>query len=273
MTVRVLRARAPAKINLALVVGPQGTTGKHEVVSLLQQIDLVDTIEVLPAPKGTVTGFDDDTIVRAALDALAAAAAIASGWEVTIIKRVPVSAGLGGGSSDAATVLRLANRTLPRPLPRSALMELAATLGADVPFFLQAAPALATGDGSIVEPIDLPQDFHVLLVQPRGVVKESTAAVYRRFDERGGERGFEERKESLVRALGRIRTVSDLAELPRNDLCSSPLSERLEGLGAVRADVSGAGPVVYSVFAERAAAAAARLAVSDAGESWLASPS
>jgi 4-diphosphocytidyl-2-C-methyl-D-erythritol kinase len=266
----LLRSSAPAKINLALVAGALAASGKHEVVSVLQQIDLVDTIEVRPASQLMIAGFDDDTIVRAALDALATAAAIAPSWEVTITKRVPVKAGLGGGSSDAATALRLANRTLPQPLSHAVLVEIAARLGSDVPFFLQDSPALATGDGSVIEPLELPLDLHILLVHPHGVVKESTAAVYRRFDDRRGEVGYEQRRRRLLAAVRRIRTVADLAGLPRNDLATSPLSHRLEALGAVRADVTGAGPVVYGVFADRATAAAARLAVQDAGESWLA---
>jgi 4-diphosphocytidyl-2-C-methyl-D-erythritol kinase len=269
----VHRASAPAKLNLALVVGPRLASGKHDVVTVLQAIDLVDTIEVSPGPHLVVRGFDEDTLVGAALTALRAAAAADRSWAVTITKRIPVKAGLGGGSSDAAIALRLANSTLPQPLPLSVLSKIAAKLGADVPFFLYDSPALATGDGSIVEPLPaLPQGLNVLLVLPSGAVKDSTAGVYKRFDARRGEIGYERRQAALLNRARRAQTVAELAALPRNDLVSSQLSARLEALGALRADVSGAGPIVYGLFAERAMAAAARLAVRDIGESWLAAP-
>ena len=103
------RGRAFAKINLALVVGPRRADGKHEVVTVLQRIDLHDEIEVEPADALVVDGFADDTIVREALLALADVAGVAPRWRVRIEKRIPVAAGLGGGSSDAATALQLAN--------------------------------------------------------------------------------------------------------------------------------------------------------------------
>ena len=81
---------------------------------------------------------------------------------------MPVAAGLGGGSSDAATALRLANETLPEPLPPERLHELAAELGADVPFFLTSGPQLGTGTGAELEPLELPQDYWVLLLLPDG---------------------------------------------------------------------------------------------------------
>jgi 4-diphosphocytidyl-2-C-methyl-D-erythritol kinase len=266
------RASAPAKINLALVVGPTLSTGKHEVVTVLQPIDLVDTIELRPSAALEIGGYEGDTIVRAALEALAAEADSAPAWAVRITKGIPVAAGLGGGSSDAATALRLANATLPQPLDLAALVRIAATLGADVPFFLHDGPGLGVGDGSTVTQLGLPQDFHVLLVLPHGATKPSTASVYAAFDEREGAMGFDGRRSDLMRALAGVRTVGDLAGLPRNDLCTSPLAARLERLGAVRADVSGAGPVVYALFEERSAAAAARGAIGDLGATWLAAP-
>ena len=110
------RAPAPAKINLALVVGPTRADGKHELATVLQRIDLGDRVSIAAAPSLRVTGFAADTLVRDALTALAAVAGVEPRWHATIAKRVPVAAGLGGGSSDAATALRLANDTLATPL-------------------------------------------------------------------------------------------------------------------------------------------------------------
>jgi 4-diphosphocytidyl-2-C-methyl-D-erythritol kinase len=253
------RALAPAKINLALVVGPLRPDGKHEVATVLQRIDLADEIKLEPAPELEVRGFDDDTLVRGALNALGATA------RVQIEKRIPVAAGLGGGSSDAAAALRLANETLDHPLSSSELAVVAAGLGADVPFFLTEGTQFGDGDGTELTEVDLPLDYAVLLVLPAGVVKESTASVYDAFD---AAEGFAERRAGLLMALG----SGKLVEFPPNDLASSPLAEELRERGAFRADVSGAGPAVYGLFADRSLAESARAALDGRGTTWLAQP-
>ena len=221
-----MRAPAPAKINLALVVGPARDDGKHEVVTLLQRVDLADRVAVAPSTALTVTGFTGDTIVREALTRLGDAAGVEPRWSATITKRIPVAAGLGGGSSDAATALRLSRRTLERPLSPDEL-DVAATLGADVPFFLGDGPQLGRGDGSTLEPIDLPQDYWVVLILPNGAAKASTAAVYTGFDERNGAKGWDGRRSLLEAVLPGIQRPRDLTALPPNDLASSPLADAL----------------------------------------------
>ena len=185
-----------------------------------------------------------------------------------IEKQIPVAAGLGGGSSDAAAALQLANETLDEPLPEARLHELAATLGADIPFFLAPGPKLARGDGTVLEPLELAADFIVVLLLPHGAEKSSTAAVYREFDARRGDRGFEARVAALEHAL----RGGDLAGLPPNDLASSPHAARLEELGAFRADVTGAGPTVYGLFRDGDAAAQAARAVERLGRVWVDKP-
>jgi 4-diphosphocytidyl-2-C-methyl-D-erythritol kinase len=268
----VIRAAAPAKLNLALVVGALREDGKHEVATVLQRIDLGDRVALEPAPELAVGGFAGDTLVRAALERLASAAGVEPRWRITLTKRIPVAAGLAGGSSDAATALRLANETLPDPLPPGELHTLAAQLGADVPFFLADGPQLGRGDGSELSPLDLPQDYWIVLVLPRGATKESTAAVYARFDERGGADGATERLASLERALAGVARARDLAALPPNDLASSPLADELRAHGAFRADVTGAGTVVYGLFLHRRDAVAARRALRRRGRTWLTVP-
>lgn len=266
------RAPAPAKLNLALVVGPAREDGKHEVATVLQRIDLGDRVAIAAAPSLQVTGFPTDTLVRDALTRLAETAGVAPCWRATIVKRIPVAAGLGGGSSDAATALRLANATLAEPLPSDELRSLAATLGADVPFFLADGPQLGVGDGSDLTPLDLPQDYWVVLALPRNSAKASTATVYRSFDERDGSQGWEERRAALEETLDAVRRPRDLAALPPNDLASSPLAAELLALGAFRADVSGAGPTVYALFHHRRRAEAARRALRGARRTWLTVP-
>jgi 4-diphosphocytidyl-2-C-methyl-D-erythritol kinase len=256
---------APAKINLALVVGPRRDDGKHELVTVYQRLDLGDRITVERAQHTVVEGFPEDTIVRAALDALEAP----HGWRVRIDKEIPVAAGLGGGSSDAATALRLANAQLDEPRQ---LDELAARIGADVPFFLHDGPQLGTGDGTALQPLDLPQDFVVLLLLPKNERKPSTAEVYAAFDERGGEAGFDERAAALRAALEGVRRPRDLAALPPNDLAHSPLADELLAHGAFRADVSGAGPVVYGLFHRTVDAERAKRALRRRGRFWVTIP-
>jgi 4-diphosphocytidyl-2-C-methyl-D-erythritol kinase len=266
------RAPAPAKINLALVVGPPRDDGKHEVLTVLQRIDLVDRIELEEGAELGVEGFPGDTLVTTALRALANAAGVEPLWRVRIEKTIPVAAGLGGGSSDAATALRLANETLPEPLPAEELQRIAAGLGSDVPFFLVDGPQLGTGDGSELEPVEIPQDFWVVVLLPHGAVKTSTADVYAAFDVRKDVAGFAERRSALLDGLAHVERPRDLAPLPLNDLASSPLVEEMRAAGAFRADVSGAGPAVYGLFHHRTDADAAKRALGGLGRTWIAAP-
>lgn len=263
---------APAKLNLALVAGPRREDGRHVVTTILQRIDLADRISIEPARTLSVTGFPADTLVQQALGHLSAAAPGHPAWSVEIDKRVPVAAGLGGGSSDAATALRVANEGLERPLSRARLFALAAAIGADVPFFLETGPQLAIGDGTELSPLELPQDYWVLVVLPHGAQKTSTAAVYDAFDARGGERGHVERRDTLLRTLAGVARPRDLAALPANDLASSPLAGELSALGAFRADVSGAGPAVYGLFTRADAAKEAERHLRRYGRTWVTVP-
>lgn len=266
------RAPAPAKLNLALVVGPLREDGRHEVATVLQRIDLADRVSIEPAAELRVEGFAEDTLVRAALERLAEAANREPRWHARIWKHVPVAAGLGGGSSDAATALRLANETLAQPLSPECLHGLAAGLGADVPFFLTSGPQLGTGIGTELGRLELPQDYWVVLLLPHDQRKLSTADVYTDFDRRDGAAGFEERRVRLRDALAKAKRPRDLAELPPNDLAASPHAERVLQLGAFRADVSGAGPAVYGLFLQRAQAAAAERDLRALGRTWVTVP-
>jgi 4-diphosphocytidyl-2-C-methyl-D-erythritol kinase len=265
------RAPATAKLNLALVVG-RPRDGRHELTTVYQRLDLADRVAVAPASRLRVTGFPEDTLVRGALEGLAAAAGVPPHWEARLTKRIPVAAGLGGGSSDAATALRLANETFDEPLAAGELHALAAELGADVPFFLTQGPQLGEGDGTELTPLELPQDYWVVLVLPRGASKQSSGAVYAEFDEREGPKGYRNRRAALKRALREAKRARDLARLPSNDLATSPLAGDLLAHGAFRADVTGAGPVVYGLFQHLETARAARAALRGRGRTWLTAP-
>ena len=266
------RAAATAKLNLALVVGPTRADGRHEVTTVLQRLDLADRVAIEPALELCVRGFADDTLVRRALLLLAEESGAEPRWGVRLQKRIPVGAGLGGGSSDAGTALRLANATLPCPLAAQELTALAGAIGADVPFFLTSGPQLGEGDGTVLRPLELPQDYWVVLALPHGAAKRSTGSVYDAFDARGGEAGYDGRRTALLEALGGVRRPRDLAALPANDLAGSPFAEELLALGAFRADVTGAGPTVYGLFHHEAGARAAARRLRARARTWLTAP-
>jgi 4-diphosphocytidyl-2-C-methyl-D-erythritol kinase len=272
----VNRAAAAAKINLALLVGPRRPDGLHEVVTVMQRVDLCDTVEIEPAATLAVEGYLRDTLVRSALAKLASAAGVDAAWRVKLRKSIPLTSGLGGGSADAAAALTLANRTLADPLDSASLADLAAEVGSDVPFFLTPGPKLAEGAGESLRPLELPQDYWVVVALPRFARKSSTAQVYRRFDELGGGHEFGERRSAFLDALETVRRPRDLGAFPPNDLAvpagRSPIVDELVERGAFRADVSGAGPAVYGLFHHRPDAARAARRLRPRARVWLVAP-
>jgi 4-diphosphocytidyl-2-C-methyl-D-erythritol kinase len=270
------RVPAAAKINLALLVGPLREDGLHEVVTVLQRVDLCDSVTIDRAPELVVEGYRKDTLVRSALTKLAARTDHGAAWRVQLRKRIPLAAGLGGGSADAGAALALANRTLEQPLTEDELGELAAEVGADVPFFLTPGPKLAEGGGERLRPLELPQDYWVVLALPRFARKSSTADVYRRFDDLNGPQDFEERRATFLEALAAVRRPRDFAAFPRNDLAvaagRSLLVDALLDRGAFRADVSGAGPAAYGLFHHRGDAQAAARRLRARARVWVVAP-
>ncbi len=273
-----LFARAPGKVNLCLLVGPVRADGRHDIVTLLESVSLADEIEVVG------DGGREDEVVCPALDgpnivARALEGLRARGWDappvrVTIRKRVPVAAGMGGGSADAAAVLRLAAAVGSAGAPSSTTVaELAGLLGSDVPSQLRPGLSIGTGAGDLVDSVEpLGPHAFVVVPQPFGL---STADVYREADRLGLIRSADDLARR-GRALG--TAVGPGAELPVellvNDLEAAALSLRSEigaaldavrDAGAEHAMVSGSGPTVFGVYrgpdAEtRAAAGAAALA-------------
>ncbi|HEU4759755.1 MAG TPA: 4-(cytidine 5'-diphospho)-2-C-methyl-D-erythritol kinase [Dehalococcoidia bacterium] len=178
-----LRVMAPAKINWTLeVLGPR-RDGFHEVRTVLQTIDLCDEVRLAPAEalslsvEGPHEAREDDLALRAAA-LLAEAAGRAPSASIRLAKRIPAAAGLGGGSSDAAAVLRGLDRLWGPGLGHERLAELAATLGSDVPFFVYGGTALAEGRGERVTPLpDVPPVWLIVLVPPF-TLPEKTRRLY-----------------------------------------------------------------------------------------------
>ena len=265
-------ASAPAKLNLALVVGPLRLDGKHEVATVIERLSLADTVAVRRASATRVTGFDDDTLVRAALEAVGRAAGGDSFFEARIEKRIPVAAGLGGGSSDAATALALANVLLDDRACARRPRGLGAALGADVPFFLYDGPQLGTGDGTTLGHVALPRDYSVSWRCPtepsrgrrRTSTRPSTGAGARSASTNAAPRCS--LPSSGVTVWRTSRACPRTTSRPRR----SPPG--LRALGAVRADVTGAGPMVYGLFADARDASRAASALADRAETWSTKP-
>ncbi|MBM3495559.1 MAG: 4-(cytidine 5'-diphospho)-2-C-methyl-D-erythritol kinase, partial [Armatimonadetes bacterium] len=183
-----ITARAYAKINLSLDVGPLRADGYHALASVMQTISLADDIEVELRRRGEVTLTCDaadipnderNTAVRAALSALRRWGPSA-GAHIALTKRIPAQAGLGGGSSDAAVVLRAVARLLGRCPSDGEMTAAAAEIGSDVPFFVRGGTALVAGKGELVTPQGAAPRFPIVVAKPRAGV--STADAYRALD-------------------------------------------------------------------------------------------
>ena len=205
-----LTIQAPAKINLFLDVLGRRSDGFHDLETVICAIDLYDTLVLRPLPgEEIILQFPEDrqeqrerppqgeqnTIVRA-LRLLARSAGIESGMEVTLVKRIPSSAGLGGASSNAAAVLLGATRLWQLDFSTAQLSDLAAEVGSDVPFFLDGPAALCRGRGEIVEPLENRLRLHIVLVHPP--VGLSTHRVFENCQP-----GRSSDPEPLVQALGK----------------------------------------------------------------------
>ena len=271
---------APAKLNLALLVGPRRPDGYHEIASVMVPVTLADRVTVERTPGA---GLDVVCAVAPGEQNLAAKlvreleARLQRTFEVrvTITKQIPHGGGLGGGSSDAAATLVALERLFGLDLSLRVRYEVAAAVGSDVPFFLWPGAQLAMGRGQVLKPIDLPP-LHLLIAMPELAL--STAAVYRWHDEgdaavEGRLATFAGRARRLSEAFQTATTVADLAPLVHNDLevavvARRPpvgaLRDRLRDQGALVAAMTGSGAAVFGVFASEGAAVRARAALAPA---------
>jgi len=259
-----LRCLAPGKVNLSLYVGAPREDGLHPLVSVVQPVSLADELTLEPArgadaDEVVCPGVEGENLAGAALAAFRAA----TGWDappqrLTIRKRVPVAAGMGGGSGDAAAALRLAAHAAGVH-DHALLLELAARLGGDVPSQVAPGRTLMTGAGERVRA--LPATGTVALVILPSDHALFTPAVYREFDRLGVQRSAAELAE-LEAAGGDLPVHNDLQDAARS-LCP-PIDEalaRVAATGAGRVLVSGSGPTVFGLYDDpaRAGAAAATL--------------
>ncbi len=256
--------KAPGKINLCLFLGGVLNDGRHELVTVLESVSLADELLAIPGPVDELVcaGVVGPNLAYEALGALRA-----RGWEgpplrIEIEKRLPVAAGMGGGSADAAAVLRLASALAPVPGGEDTLEEIARSLGADVPSQLRPGVWLGTGAGEVVELLAAPPKHAVVIVP--SPERLSTAAVYHEADRLGLGRAPGE----LAEYAAKLRQAFS-SDLVSNDLQPAALSlcpsivgalEQTLAAGADQALVCGSGPTVAGLFWGPGAAPAAHSA-------------
>jgi 4-diphosphocytidyl-2-C-methyl-D-erythritol kinase len=265
-----LKALAPGKVNLCLFLGGPRHDGRHELVTMLESVSLADELSLTPIPVGpdrvVCAGVEGRNLVADALAGLRT-----RGWDgppvrIEIEKRIPVAAGMGGGSADAAAALRMAIQLAPgRP---EEIAVLAASLGADVPSQLTPGLALGTGAGDVVEAV-APLAGHAFVILPLPTAL-STAGVYGEADRLGLPRPSADLRDRAAQLRAALRSGAALPpELIVNDLqpaamslcpAIAPALEAARAAGADQAIVSGSGPTVAGLFwgpdaPDRAAAA------------------
>jgi len=268
---RTVSLLAPAKVNLYLRVGARREDGFHDIDTLFQAIGLADRVEVsVEAPAGDDSpvgiavsgahlGPPEANLAWRAARAFLSEAAVDARVHIRLEKRIPAGAGLGGGSSDAAAVLRALQSLLPGRLSSVALGRLGATLGSDVPFFLGESPlALACGRGEVLEPLRPLPAADVVVVTPP--VHVATAWAYRALDEKRARGGAAPERPDPALPPDDWVLVAALAKNDFEEVVPSAIGEvaaSLETLreeGASPALLSGSGGACFGIFPDAAAA-------------------
>lgn len=265
-----VRILAPAKLNLGLAVLGRRPDGFHELLTVFQAVSLSDRLRVRRRRRGVrvrcaeLPGLGADNLAHRAAELFLERSGAAAGLEIDLEKRIPAGGGLGGGSSDAAAVLLAAARLHRLRPPREQLNEWAASLGADVPFFLEGGAGLGTGRGELVSPLEpWPGEANVLLHVPeRGL---ATAEVYRRLD--AGALTGRRAAFNILLARRERGELGPFGAAMFNDLEAAAFEMMPElaaakaallGAGAAGALLAGSGSCVFGLFAGREAAEGAR---------------
>lgn len=255
--IKALRLKSPAKVNLRLDILKRRDDGYHEIRTIFQKISLYDTLSVsFKKEKGISITTDHpdlpvgkENLVYRAAQMVLKKSDYEGGLDIAIRKKIPLGAGLGGGSSNAATVLKALNQLLELHLPMKELMNMGSSIGADVPFFFLKGAAIATGIGERLKRIELP-DLWYVLINPGFEV--STRWAYQNF------MLTKRRFHFNLRRFG--RTPAGISRLLWNDLegvvCKKyPQIEVMKQMvlssGALGALMTGSGPTVFGVFSVR----------------------
>jgi len=270
----MIRKLSPAKVNLHLCVFRKREDGYHDIATLMQKISLYDEMTFSPIKRGIVVRCpgsslpeNEDNIVYRAAMAIFSYASCTPGIAITIKKGIPIAAGLGGGSSNAATTLMTINEMFGFHLCTDDLMKIGAKLGADVSFFIYGKTiAWALGIGDCLQAAGNVPPMWFVLINPRFEI--STEMVYKNLN-------LGLTKGTINYTIPHIQTVNDLLKELRNDLeevtlniypLLRPLKDLLLTHGALGALMSGSGPTVFGLFLEAEAALKAKKALEEAGK-------
>jgi 4-diphosphocytidyl-2-C-methyl-D-erythritol kinase len=246
---------APAKVNLFLKVIRKRADGYHDIFSLMQKISLYDELTFSPCSQGIIfhspgtdLPTDQSNLVVRAAKAIFDYCQYNGGMEITLVKKIPVTAGLGGGSSDAATTLMALNKICSLKLKKKELMKIGSKIGADVPFFIFANTALASGIGDKLNHLGNLSPLHLLLIKPPFEI--STKMVYEKLN-------LALTMEKNNYSIPRFLKLSDIINGLQNDLESvsmqmyselADLKRMLLSHGALGALMSGSGPTVFGLY-------------------------
>jgi 4-diphosphocytidyl-2-C-methyl-D-erythritol kinase len=266
----MIQEHAPAKINLGLAVTGRLENGYHTLDTLFCTLKVGDTLSLQPTPKGIeleVVGLElsanQDNLVYRAAAAYLELAQVQGGVRLKLEKRLPIAAGLGGGSSDAAACLRGLQRLYPKAVD---LHPLATKLGADVPFLLRGGAARASGIGEVLQPLELPE-IHVVLVNPAvGITaKEAYLGLNGRF-------GAPLEAEAIVQALGEQRSPPYRNDLELPVLAAYPIVQEVKNAlvaaGLFGVLMSGSGSTCFGLARDAAQAQAVARALQAAHPNW-----
>jgi 4-diphosphocytidyl-2-C-methyl-D-erythritol kinase len=253
-----LTLQSPAKINLSLEVLKKREDGFHQIRSLMQAVDLFDELILEKRPKDVVISCDhpgcpaDETnLAFKAASLLLKEEKADQGVSVHITKRIPISAGLGGGSSNAAAALKGVRQLLELDISDRRLGQLAARVGSDVPFFLHSGQAVVEGRGEEIRPIRIYGGYWLVLVCPG--IQVSTRWAYQNLKinltKKTGGVSFSNLEDASGFFEALLSFENDLEEVViKRHAVIQRIKDNLENSGAVKSSMSGSGPTVYGVF-------------------------
>jgi 4-diphosphocytidyl-2-C-methyl-D-erythritol kinase len=259
-----LSLKSYAKINLCLHLLKKREDGYHEIFSVMQAIDLYDRLALHKTERGIVIQCDhpdvpedENNLAYQAANLLFKEKDLKGGVRINIEKKIPVSAGLGGGSSNAAFTLKGINQLFDLQLSLQRLHSLASRIGSDVPFFLYSGQAIAKGRGEKIVPIKLYGDYWLVLICPNLMI--STGRVYQnaKFDLTAGKSfinlDFCDNKDDFLKRLRQFHNDLEKVVMPRHKIIRQ-IKKTLENSGAIKSSMSGSGPTVYGLFEKKSQA-------------------